>query len=76
MTTLISEKVNLSQEKLLDMSKILILMTNVNLTIDSMIPIQNLNGYFAKVDSWSKILDGNCWVLRKRLTLDWKIKCY
>ena len=51
MTTLISEKVNLSQEKLLDMSKILILMTNVNLTIDSMIPIQNLNGYFAKVDS-------------------------
>ena len=35
----------------LKFSKIIILMTNVNLTIDSMIPIQNLNKYFAKVDS-------------------------
>ena len=51
MTTVISEKAILKQEKLLDMSKIIILMNNVNLTIDSMIPIQNLNGYFAKVDT-------------------------
>lgn len=70
------KKVSLKQEILPGMSKIIILMTNVNLSIDSVIPIQNLNGFFVKIDSWLKILDGNFWVLRKILTLDWKTKCY
>lgn len=48
MTTLISEKTNLKQEILPDMSKISFLMPNVNLSIDSLIPIQNLSGFFCQ----------------------------
>lgn len=48
MTTLISEKTNLKQEILPDMSKISFLMPNVNLSIDSLIPIQNLSEFFCQ----------------------------
>lgn len=55
MTTLISEKTNLKQEILPDMSKISFLMPNVNLSIDSLIPIQNLSGFFlSKLTAYSK----------------------